>query len=342
MCALDTEESWPKQREGGTQHGLMGLKNQADWRTLLWAALGPSIVAVQFARPELVPYLWWVSCYFALSFGIIAHNHNHCPTFTSRRANDLFGSWLSIFYGYPTFAWIPTHNLNHHRYVNTEGDATITWRYTNRHNLIVAATYFFVSAYYQAGPINTFIRKARSSNPSLYRRIMRQYAIWLGGNAVLWATAIALHGFRTGSFVYLVCVAFPEFFALWTIMLFNYDQHVHTDPWSQNHSRSFSNPLLNFLLFNNGLHAAHHEKPGEHWSRLGALHAEIAPKIDPSLIQKSLWLYWFRQYLLAPFFPSLGTVQIGRAPFDPPDGTSVDITTAEVGLGEAGSNAARI
>lgn len=337
--AAPPDEHWLKHREGGTQHRLMRLKNKADWRTLLWAALGPSIVALQFAQPALVPYLWWVSCYFALSFGIIAHNHNHCPTFQSRSANDLFGSWLSIFYGYPTFAWIPTHNLNHHRYVNTEGDATITWRFTNRHNLLVAVSYFFVSAYYQAGPIQTFIRKARANNPSLYRRIIRQYAFWLGGNAVLWATAIALHGFATGSFVFLATVAFPEFFALWTIMLFNYDQHVHTDPWSQNHSRSFVSPTLNFLLFNNGLHAAHHEKPGEHWSRLRVLHDEIAPRIDPSLVQSSLWLYWLRQYFLAPFFPSLGSRQLGPGPMNPPEGVRRESGTADVELGEAGSNA---
>jgi hypothetical protein len=26
--------------------------------------------------------------------------------------------------------------------------------------------------------------------------------------------------------------------------------------------------------------------------------------------------HWIRQYLVAPFFPSLGTIQLGRAPFD--------------------------
>ena len=102
--------------------------------------------------------------------------------------------------------------------------------------------------------------------------------------------------------------------------------------------RSFTSPTLNFLLFNNGLHAAHHEKPGEHWSRLRAVHDEIAPRIDPSLVLSSLWLYWFRQYLLAPFFPSLGTQQLGPGPMHPPDGHRSS-GTADVELGEAGSNA---
>ena len=105
----------------------MRPRNPADYRTILWALLAPSVVAIQFARPEWVPYLAWVSAYFALACGVIAHNHNHCPTFSSRRMNAAFGNWLSIFYGYPTFAWIPTHNLNHHKFVNAPGDATITW-----------------------------------------------------------------------------------------------------------------------------------------------------------------------------------------------------------------------
>lgn len=315
----------------------MHLRNAADRRTVLWLVLGPALVGVQYARPELIGSVGWLSFYFALSFGIIAHNHNHCPTFKKRWANDAMGGWLSIFYGYPTFAWIPTHNLNHHKYVNTAGDATITWRFTNRHNLLVAVTYFFVSSYYQSGPISAFIRKAKASNPSLYRRIIRQYAIWIGGNLALLSAAVVLHGVRQGSWVYAITVALPEFFALWTIMLFNYDQHVHADPWSQNHSRSFDGRLLNFLLFNNGYHAAHHDKSGLHWSLLLEVHKRISPQIDPKLIERSLLWYWFRQYLLSPFFPSLGTTQLGQGP--PSSSANGFVETADVQLGEAGTNA---
>ena len=42
-------------------------------------------------------------------------------------------------------------------------------------------------------------------------------------------------------------------------MLFNYDQHAHANPFSEyDHSRSFTSPILNFLLFNNGYHFVHH------------------------------------------------------------------------------------
>lgn len=317
----------------------MGLKNSADWRTLLWAVLGPSVVALQYARPELVKYLFWVSCYFALSFGVIAHNHNHVPTFKSKWANDWFGNWLSIFYGYPTFAWIPTHNLNHHRYVNTAGDATITWRFTNKHNIFVAATYFFVSSYYQSDLIKEFIRKAKANNPKLYAKILSQYAVWIGAHLFTLALALALHGTKTGFYVWALTMGLPAFFALWTIMLFNYDQHVHADPWNENHSRSWSGSVLNFWLFNNGFHAAHHENPGEHWSNLKEVHARIEGKIDPALKEVSLFWYWTREYLLAPFFPSLGSKQLGQGPMNDPRGARAEgLAAAEIELGEAGSN----
>jgi fatty acid desaturase len=132
-------------------------------------------------------------------------------------------------------------------------------------------------------------------------------------------------------------VGIPALFSLWTIMLFNYEQHVHTDPWSKHsHSRSFVSPALNFLLFNNGYHAAHHEHPGVHWTKLKALHEAIEPEIHPSLVQQSLWWYWFKQYVLAVFVPSLGSVQIGPGPQRRPEGA---MATAEVDTGEAGTNA---
>ena len=303
----------------------------------------PGVAAIQYIEPSLIPYLSWVSFYLAVSSATIAHNHQHCPTFVSKRWNQIFGDCLSVFYGYPTFAWVPTHNLNHHRYVNKPGDATITWRLTNSHNLFVAVTYFFVSSYYQAQPINEFIKKARTSKPELYRSIIRQYVVSFGSQLAFLGLAIALHGFSLGFFVWAFTLGLPAFFALWTVMLFNYEQHVHTDPWSEyNHSRNFVGRLLNFLLFNNGYHTAHHENAGMHWSQLPAAHAAIAEHIHPDLKQRSLWWYWLKQYFLSPLFPSLGTKQIGRAPFNVGNTVVVAPETAHVSAEEAGTNSARI
>src|ERR1700742_4829824 len=102
---------------------------------MLWPCLAIAIAALQYAWPQTILFALPFSCYLGVACGTITHNHNHRPTFSSRWANNAFGHLLTCFYGYPTIMWIPTHNLNHHRYLNRPGDATITWRYTNRHNL---------------------------------------------------------------------------------------------------------------------------------------------------------------------------------------------------------------
>ncbi len=317
----------------------MGLRFAADVRTLIWVALAAVLLAAQFARPELAPYLFWLSMYFALACGVIAHNHNHCPTFKGKRANEIFGHVISVFYGYPTFAWIPTHNLNHHKFVNRAGDATITWRHSKKNNLWVLVTYPIVSSYYQSEPISAFIKQAKQKNRKLYRRIQIQYAVWAGSHALLLALAIGLHGTRQGLILWsLTCLA-PALFALWTIMVFNYVQHIHTDPWSKyDHSRSFVGAWTNFFLFNNGLHYAHHENAGAHWTKLPEIHARSAARIDPRLLHQSMWWYFIRQYLLAPFVPALGTTQVGRAAYDAVEAEQV--ATADIGFGEEGTNEA--
>jgi fatty acid desaturase len=273
----------------------------------------------------------------------MAHNHNHCPTFANKRMNRVFGNILSLFYGFPTYAWVPTHNLNHHKYVNRNGDATITWRYSNRHNALVAATYFFVSSYFQTELTKKYLKKARLQNPRLFRQIMMQYAVWGGWYSAWLGLALALYGLK-GIWVWTLASAIPAIFSLWTIHLFNYEQHVHTDPWSEhNHSRNWETRTVNFFLFNNGYHGAHHENPGLHWSRLAGAHRELRAHIDPRLIERNgMWWYFIRQYLLAPLFPRLGSVQVGRAPFDPPDGKPFQLASADVELGDAGSNAAAV
>jgi beta-carotene hydroxylase len=317
-------------------------KNVADYRTLLWITLAVAFVAVQYANAERM----WVfllavpNFYFALCCGIIAHNHNHCPIFASKRMNNGLGHLLSFFYGYPTFVWVPTHNLNHHKHVNRAGDATITWRYSDRHNLFVAITYFFVSGYFQAVPIKAFIQKAKSFNRRLYRRIQMQYVIWLGSWLSFLVLAIYLHGLRRGALIWGFSVGLPSLFSLWVIMFFNYEQHVHTDPWSpHNHSRNFTGGVLNFLLFNNGYHGIHHEHPGMHWSKLPEAHQLIEKNIHPELKQRSMWWFMIKQFVLAPIWPKLGTQQIGRAPFDLLTGQAINLESDDVELGEAGTNA---
>jgi beta-carotene hydroxylase len=322
----------------------MKLRFAADRRTMFWAfVLFPGAVAVQYALPALAGWLLPLSIYLAYSAAIFAHNHNHCPTFTSRRANAFFSAWISAFYGYPTFAWIPTHNLNHHKFVDRAGDATITWRITPKNRFWMAFIYFFISSYWQSEPTKEYIAKARAGKPELYRQILLQYVVVFGGHLAMLALALALHGPKTGALVYFSSMGIPAMFALWAIMYTNYIQHVHCDPWSKhNHSRNFVSPLNNFFVFNGGFHTVHHEHAGVHWSKYPALHAQISHEIDPALNESSIIGYTFKAYFLGFFLPRFRTRQIGRAAYDVP-ADELDLTTASIGEAvEVGVNASAV
>jgi beta-carotene hydroxylase len=317
------------------------LRHRADWRTLLWAfILFPLAGFAPYVYPRLVPWLLPLSLYLGFCAGCFSHNHNHCPTFRSRKLNALYGAWLSIFYGFPTFAWIPTHNLNHHKYVNKAGDATITWRYSKRNTWLIASTYYFVSAYWQGQPIKEYVAKARANNPALLRQIVGQWATLGGAHLALLGLAIALRGVPLGLLVWGFGFGIPAIFANWSMIFINYIQHVHSDPWSEhNHSRNFVSKLGNWLVFNNGYHTAHHESPGLHWSKLPQAHAKIAHLIHPDLNQSSIFGFCIHAYLFGIFDERFRTQQIGRAPYDPPGGGKLALATAEVAAVEAGVNA---
>jgi beta-carotene hydroxylase len=296
----------------------MKLRFLADRRTMLWAfGLLPAAALAPCIAPRAALWLLPVALYAGLCAGVLAHNHNHCPTFHSRRMNAVYAAWLSVFYGYPTFAWIPTHNRNHHRFLNRPGDATITWRYSKKNTWLVASTYFFVSAYWQKDLIDAYVEGARAEDPPLHRRIVGERAVVAVTHAGLLASAIALRGVRCGLLVYACGLGASGAMGLWGTIFLNYVQHVHCDPWSaHNHSRNFESPLGNWLLFHNGLHTAHHEHPGAHWSRLPALHARVAPEIHPELRQRSVLGFCLRSYVLGALSERFRTRQIGRAAYD--------------------------
>jgi len=317
---------------------MLKLRFAADRRCLFYTfVLFPGVGLAHYVEPRLVGWLLPLSLYMGYCAGIFSHNHNHCPTFVDRRANTWFGAWLSIFYGYPLFAWIPTHNLNHHKHVNRAGDATITWRYTKEHTFWTAATYFFVSAYFQSGPIKEYIQKAREQGGKVQRQIRTQAASVIVAHVSLLGLGIALWGVPTGILVYAFGFAIPALFALWSMMFTNYIQHVHCDPWSpDNHSRNFVSRWNNWFVFEAGYHSVHHEHAGTHWSKYPELHAARAHLIAPELNEQSIFSFCFKNYVLGVFTDKYRTKQVGRAAYDAPGG---NLATDSVSAVEAGINA---
>jgi len=280
------------------------LRHSRDVQTVIYMVITTSLLIVQWRRDSWSPWLWALALFMGLAVAVMTHNHNHVRTWTVGWMNRLHDWWLTVFYGFPVFAWIPTHNKNHHKYNNREGDVTIWWRYSERNNAATLLTYPTISSWFQQRPIVKYLSHLRAKNPSEFRWCLSQYAVlglWIG--AALWID------WRKA----LLYVVAPQQFALFTVLLLNYIQHVHADEESEwNHSRNFVGRLDNFLLLNNGFHTVHHEWPGLHWSLVAKKHEEIAHHIDPSLNEPSLVWALFRIYVLGLFVPSARTRNLRR------------------------------
>jgi fatty acid desaturase len=278
----------------------MKLRHREDRRTLLWAfVLFPLVPALCYARPGLALWLVPLALYASYCAGVLAHNQNHSPVFAGRAANELYAAWLSVFYGFPLFAWVPTHNQNHHRYLNGDGDASRTARRGTADTALVAFKYPFLAARGQLPLVFDFVRDARRKSPQKWRRVVVEALAIVVAHAALVALAIRLHGARTGLCVYLVSAGVPAALASYFMLLTNYLQHAGCDPTSRDdHSRNFTSRFCNWFVFENGLHTVHHEHPGVHWSRYRALHELRAARIRPELNQNSLFGYALRTYVV--------------------------------------------
>jgi beta-carotene hydroxylase len=270
------------------------LRYHADLRSLAFMLLTSSVLVAQWWLGTLNWGLFPLSLYLAAAVAVMAHNHNHVPMWRVRLPNVLTDYWLTLFYGYPAFAWIPTHNQNHHHFNNQEGDYTKTWRYTERNNLATLLSYPSISSYHQQKPIRAYLKMLRNRGRGFWLAMGQYLALLLfvGG-------ALLIDWKKT-----LLFIVVPQQFGLFSVLIFNYIQHVHAEEESAwNHSRNFVGRGLNLLLFNNGFHTIHHERAGLHWSKTPAAHAKISHLIDPSLNESNLLWYLVRVYILAPINP---------------------------------------
>lgn len=242
---------------------------------------------------RIVAWALPVLCLFCVADAVIAHNHNHSPIFKNKWANLGVGCVISFFYGFPSFGWIPTHNMNHHTYNNRPGDLSITTRPIRKPSLLAEMLYPTVVSLTQTRVLMPFLkRRWQQGDKFMVFRAVVEYAFFYGVMITLflidWQKA-------------LLFAVIPQQIALFTIQSFNYLQHVETNADTDwNHSRNFTGKILNGFLFNNGYHTIHHEKPGIHWSLTPAAHAQIAANIEPRLNQPNAFTYWLRRFVLDP------------------------------------------
>lgn len=265
------------------------LRHAADVRTLVYLVAIASLALVQWNVTGFHPALYALQLFLSVAVAVISHNHNHLSIWKSKALNLLTSYVISIHYGHPAIGWVPTHNQNHHKFNNREGDLSKSPQLFQRSHLLALLVYPTVTSLKQTKEIRRYIGELWKKDRAAWAAAVSEYVVFFG-----FMIAVLLIDWRKA----LVFYVLPQQFALFVIQTFNYVQHIECDPDTEwDHSRNFVSPTLNALLFNNGYHTVHHEKPGVHWSQTPALHREHAHKIHPDLLVKSYWGFLFQTFI---------------------------------------------
>ncbi len=274
------------------------LKETADIKSLVYIIITTALFIAQWMWLGVNTFVYTWFLFMSVAVAVMTHNHNHLPMWRSKVMNVLTDWWLTVFYGFPIFAWIPTHNKNHHKFNNREGDDSITYRVSEKNNFLTLISYPTISGYYQQKAIMVYLKEMKANNKEKFWVSISQYIV-----LVLWIAAALILDWEKA----LLFVIIPQQVSLFSVLIFNYVQHVHADEESEwNHSRNYTG-FLNFLLFNNGYHTIHHHKAGLHWNKAAEAHKEIEHNIDPILLERSFWWYIVRSYFLSLFIPKFRT-----------------------------------
>jgi fatty acid desaturase len=216
---------------------------------------------------------WWV----LLAYGLLSlmpkagacafnHHHQHVSTFTHWLPNRLLEFVYALTTGVTSQAWVLHHSLGHHlnyldqakdesRWARADGSRMGEWEYS----FITTATAY--TRAFQTG-----------------ERYPKQRRLFVGMFVATAALVAGLVWVRPVPalilFVFIpLLLLFGTAMATWT---------HHSGRSTASHFVACNNilqPFYNRLTGNLGYHTAHHYKPGVHWSKLPALHAEIAHQI---------------------------------------------------------------
>lgn len=270
------------------------LRNPRDWQALLYLLVEPALVAWQWHEGISWP-LYAGLLFLTVGVGVVHHNHAHVGLWRSRWMNRATDLWLTMLQGHPTFVFHATHNSYHHRYHHGPKDVARTYRFGGDTNHLLGYCLHPFQVSWVLLPVHAqWMWRLRVRRPGAFAYVLIQYALvgllWLALAAIDWRQ-------------WLLLVLLPQLHGLHWLLGSNYLQHAHADGRSPlTCARNFEG-WVNLLLFNVGLHTAHHLHGKAHWSELPALHARYRSRIDPRLQAGGMISYMSRTYLVSIFRP---------------------------------------
>ena len=300
---------------------LPRLRHWRDLQSLLYMLALPALVAWQWQHGWNW-LLYGLTLFLTLGIGVIHHNHTHARMWRGRWANRLTDYWLTLLQGHPTFVFWPAHVANHHRYRHGTKDVARTYRFGGDTNHLWGYLIHPLQAGWVLYPVFWhWLGRLRQHWRGAFRYCMGQYLLWLSS----WVLLLVLDWKKA-----LIFVIIPQLHGLHWLLATNYLQHAHADgrPHPKgmnkaqrdaagitlNYARNFEG-WVNPLLFNIGLHTAHHECPRAHWSELQVLHQQqYRHRVDPRLNEGGLVQYMARVLVLGMVWPKARS-----RPLMPPD-----------------------
>jgi fatty acid desaturase len=269
------------------------LREKADRRTITFVVVYFGLLITGYATDLTLATglpLTVALCLMSFFCAVATHNTVHAPIFHSKALNRVFQATLTVCYGHPVSAYVPGHNLSHHRYTQTARDIMRTNKLRFRWNLLNQLMFSTVvgPAIFKANA--DYVRAMRKQRPAWFRQFCVETAVYL-------TFLIALFVLDWQKFLLFVLI--PHQYAAFGIMGINFVQHDGCDPDdTYNHSRNFTGKLINWFTFNNGYHGIHHMHPSLHWSKLPEAHArELRPHLHPQLDRSGLLPYLIEAYV---------------------------------------------
>jgi beta-carotene hydroxylase len=228
-------------------------------------------IYVGIGDPRLV--LLAVVAVFPLQLNMagMCHNHHHHPTFRSAVLDRAFEVVMFFQLGMLPYGYTLHHNIGHHGHYLDQDTDTNRWRRVDGGTM---------------GPWEFAWRLCLAMYPNVWRigrahpRLRRRFV----------AMACLCGAIFAGLLVHdpvnaLLVFALPLLPALLLQAQATYHQHAGlatTDALRA--SRTVTDSRYNRRTFNLGYHAAHHLRPGLHWSKLPAFHARIADRLPADLV----------------------------------------------------------
>ena len=239
-------------------------------RLALWSLAGPLVCAL-----SILPL-----AALGMFVAPINHHHQHVNTFRARWANRVYELALSLQAGIAPYGWVLHHNLGHHAHYLSQPphENPDESRWTRPDGTQMGRLEYSIDLllHHQLDIIRVGLQRPRVFRSFLWMQLPLLGLIAIG----LWFRPLET------TLVFLL----PGFLTLFHTIWATYEHHAgcpntgHFDA-----SRNREHWFYNALTGNLGFHTAHHLRPGLHWSRLPALHAEIRDQIPEAQLLKSFW-----------------------------------------------------